>query len=215
MGRSRPQGPDHHHTRRPPQARRSEAPSSTPPRPAGYALSSEIRYRLQAARSYTTRDEIVSAAGDFGSWRDLCDAGFPTKGSPPDAHLRLVSQGDVPSIGDTDPGEPEPPDQDDPAGKVVDEHGATIQLVIVLSHPDLDRPVKIEGHLTVRQYRAKVAEWIEMHRSYGDVVARACLAVALLADAAAGNEDMTVSDAADRLRKLGGGSGLPPLPPAA
>lgn len=44
----------------------------------GVALSErEIRYRLDAARTYETEAEIGSAAADFGSWRALCDAGFP------------------------------------------------------------------------------------------------------------------------------------------
>jgi hypothetical protein len=51
----------------------------------------EIRYRLEGARAYETEAEIGSAAADFGSWRSLCDAGFPPvevpgDGEPYDPH---------------------------------------------------------------------------------------------------------------------------------
>lgn len=46
---------------------------------AGYKMLSEreIQYRLQAARTYETEAQIRSAAADLGTWRSLCDAGFP------------------------------------------------------------------------------------------------------------------------------------------
>ena len=37
----------------------------------------EIQYRLQCARAYPKESQIRSAAADFESWRELCDAGFP------------------------------------------------------------------------------------------------------------------------------------------
>lgn len=45
---------------------------------AGLRLSeSEARYRLRCARAYETESLIISAADVYGSWRALCDAGFP------------------------------------------------------------------------------------------------------------------------------------------
>lgn len=44
----------------------------------GLALSeAEIKYRLQCARAYPTKELIASIAGVYGSWRALCDANFP------------------------------------------------------------------------------------------------------------------------------------------
>lgn len=37
----------------------------------------EIQYRVRCAETYETEAEVRSAAADFGSWRALCDAGFP------------------------------------------------------------------------------------------------------------------------------------------
>jgi hypothetical protein len=52
---------------------------------AGIKLSaSEIKYRLQAARAYGTKAAIASIAGVSGSWRSLCDAGFPPAEVPAD-----------------------------------------------------------------------------------------------------------------------------------
>lgn len=53
---------------------------------AGLKLSdSEVGYRLQCAEAYATEAKVTSAAGDFGSWRALCDAGFPpVDGTDPD-----------------------------------------------------------------------------------------------------------------------------------
>lgn len=55
---------------------------------AGRKLSDrEIRYRLQAARTYQTEGQIGSAAADFESWRALCDADFPVYEADPDEPL--------------------------------------------------------------------------------------------------------------------------------
>ncbi len=37
----------------------------------------EIRYRVQCADAYKTEAEVGSIAADLGSWRAICDAGFP------------------------------------------------------------------------------------------------------------------------------------------
>jgi hypothetical protein len=51
----------------------------------GLKLSArEIRYRVQCARTYPTESQIGSAAADFRTWRDLCDAGFPTYEAEPE-----------------------------------------------------------------------------------------------------------------------------------
>ena len=45
----------------------------------GTTLSpTEIRYRIQCARAYSTRAEIAKAIGDFGSWSELIAANFPS-----------------------------------------------------------------------------------------------------------------------------------------
>jgi hypothetical protein len=45
---------------------------------AGLKLSErEIQYRIKCATVYGSETEVRSAAADFGSWRALCDAGFP------------------------------------------------------------------------------------------------------------------------------------------
>lgn len=54
----------------------------------GLKLSaSEIKYRLQAARTYTTENEISQVLGEFDSWWSLIQAGFPAyeapEGEPP------------------------------------------------------------------------------------------------------------------------------------
>lgn len=60
---------------------------------AGIKLSErEIQYRLQAARTYETESQIRSAAADLGSWRVLCDAGFPAVDLPEPADPRTESQ---------------------------------------------------------------------------------------------------------------------------
>lgn len=52
----------------------------------GRALSErEVQYRLQAARTYPSEAEVRSAAADFGAWRNLCDAGFPSVQVPLDS----------------------------------------------------------------------------------------------------------------------------------
>lgn len=44
----------------------------------GSVLSAtEIRYRVQCARTYKTINEIAKAIGDFPTWSDLIQAGFP------------------------------------------------------------------------------------------------------------------------------------------
>jgi hypothetical protein len=49
----------------------------------GIKLSTtEIRYRLQCARAYPTEAEFATACGEFGSWSDLRNAGFPTYEAP-------------------------------------------------------------------------------------------------------------------------------------
>jgi hypothetical protein len=49
----------------------------------GYKLSAtEIRYRLQCARTYKTEAEIANAVGDFETWHDLIQANFPAYGAP-------------------------------------------------------------------------------------------------------------------------------------
>lgn len=57
----------------------------------GYKLSlTEIRYRMQCARTYKTDAEIHQATGEFDTWTDLIKAGFPTyeapAGEPPADH---------------------------------------------------------------------------------------------------------------------------------
>lgn len=42
----------------------------------------EIRYRIQAARTYKTEAEIGTACADFETWFDLRQAGFPTYETP-------------------------------------------------------------------------------------------------------------------------------------
>lgn len=45
---------------------------------AGLKLSErEIQYRLKCAEVYDEDSKVRSAAAEFGSWRALCDAGFP------------------------------------------------------------------------------------------------------------------------------------------
>lgn len=44
----------------------------------------EIRRRLQCARTYATEAQIGRAVADFGSWRDLSEANFPTYDAEPD-----------------------------------------------------------------------------------------------------------------------------------
>lgn len=55
---------------------------------AGLKLSErEIQYRIQCAETYQTEVDSRSAAAAMGSWRALCDAGFPpveAPGSDPD-----------------------------------------------------------------------------------------------------------------------------------
>lgn len=47
-------------------------------RERGIKLSArEIRYRIQCARAYPKESQLGSAAAEFATWRDLCDAGFP------------------------------------------------------------------------------------------------------------------------------------------
>lgn len=54
-------------------------------RAAGLKLSErEIRRRLQCARTYGTETQIGHAVADFGAWRDLSEANFPTYDAPPD-----------------------------------------------------------------------------------------------------------------------------------
>lgn len=44
----------------------------------GYKLSAtEIRYRMQLARTYPTETQIANAVGDFETWHDLIQSGFP------------------------------------------------------------------------------------------------------------------------------------------
>jgi hypothetical protein len=51
----------------------------------GYKLSaSEIRYRLQCARTYPTEAEIAKVLGDFETWSALIAANFPAYEAPPD-----------------------------------------------------------------------------------------------------------------------------------
>ena len=52
---------------------------------AGFKLSqTEIRYRLQCARTYSTEGQIANAVGDFGSWHDLIQARFPPYPADPE-----------------------------------------------------------------------------------------------------------------------------------
>lgn len=39
--------------------------------------ATEIRYRIQCARTYPTESQIANAVGDFTTWHDLIQAGFP------------------------------------------------------------------------------------------------------------------------------------------
>lgn len=49
----------------------------------GFKLSDrEIRYRIQCARTYQTEAQIAKAIGDFGTWFDLIQAGFPPYEAP-------------------------------------------------------------------------------------------------------------------------------------
>lgn len=51
----------------------------------GYKLSAtEIRYRMQLARTYPTETQIANAVGDFETWHDLIQAGFPAYEAPAD-----------------------------------------------------------------------------------------------------------------------------------
>lgn len=45
----------------------------------------EIKYRLQAARTYQTEAEIGQVLAQFGNWWSLISAGFPAVEVPPDA----------------------------------------------------------------------------------------------------------------------------------
>jgi hypothetical protein len=54
-------------------------------RARGLKLSAtEIRYRLQCARTYPHESQIAKAIGDFGTWFALIQARFPTYESDPD-----------------------------------------------------------------------------------------------------------------------------------
>jgi hypothetical protein len=54
----------------------------------GFALSErEIRWRIQAARTYPTESQIGNAVTDFRSWRNLISAGFPSYDAAPDEPL--------------------------------------------------------------------------------------------------------------------------------
>ena len=54
-------------------------------RDRGHKLSErEIRYRLQAARTYTDEAQIGTVCAEFGSWSELRDAGFPPVTVPDD-----------------------------------------------------------------------------------------------------------------------------------
>ncbi|MGH9247926.1 MAG: hypothetical protein ACRD0W_00175 [Acidimicrobiales bacterium] len=51
----------------------------------GFKLSTtEIKYRVQAARTYKTDSQISQATGEFDTWTDLIKAGFPGMESDPD-----------------------------------------------------------------------------------------------------------------------------------
>jgi hypothetical protein len=51
----------------------------------GLKLSaSEIRYRIQCARTYPTEAQIATACGDFETWSDLRNANFPPYEAPED-----------------------------------------------------------------------------------------------------------------------------------
>jgi hypothetical protein len=88
-------------------------------------------------------------------------------------------------------------------------------MMISLDLPDLDRPVQVDGRLTLRQYGVRLVEWTERHQRHAESIARHRQAAGLLLVAVDGDDTATVADAAERLAALGGGSDPPPLPPAA
>ena len=60
---------------------------------AGFKLSqTEIRYRLQCARTYSTEGQIANAVGDFGSWHDLIQARFPPYKADPGLRDRPLAR---------------------------------------------------------------------------------------------------------------------------
>jgi hypothetical protein len=88
----------------------------------------ELRRRLQCARTYPTAADIGHICGQFRTWRDLCEAGFPPlPRAEPDSRLCLV-----PSEVDASPGETEPLDPGETRGRVVDPDGQPVQLTINL-----------------------------------------------------------------------------------
>lgn len=53
---------------------------------SGYKLSlSEIRYRLQAGKTYDTEAKLAKILGEFDNWWSLIQAGFPQVEAPDDA----------------------------------------------------------------------------------------------------------------------------------
>jgi hypothetical protein len=70
-------------------------------RDRGHDLSErEIRYRLQAARTYPEEAQIGSIAADYRSWRALCDAGFPPVTVPDDVPEGAVLDAEESDTGD-------------------------------------------------------------------------------------------------------------------
>ena len=164
----------------------------------------ELRRRLQCARTYPTAGEIGHICGRYRTWRDLCEAGFPpAAGAGGDAGQPALV---TPDGADVDP--------DAVPGGVVDQDGTPVQLELVLDVPGLDRAVRVPAQLTLRHYRAQIVEWRERHDRHGESLARHVRVAGLLRAAVDGDEEVTVADAAERLRALPGGT-RPPLPPAA
>lgn len=87
-------------------------------RSKGLSLSErEIQRRLQLARSYSSEVLTRHAVARYGTWRDLCDAGFPTldDGDQGDGQPALIDQ-----AGHVDPAAEawQQPPLDDAAGSV-------------------------------------------------------------------------------------------------
>ncbi len=145
---------------------------------AGLKLSErEIQYRVQCAEVYGHDRQIRSSAAELGSWRALCDAGFPV--------VDVDESTDPEEIAAAAGISTEPPDSFE-------------QLVLI---PGFGETIKVRGRTipiaeaTVGDAKTYRETYRQIHANFGKTLAQIEAAVEAMEEGCAGDDDANAVEA--------------------
>lgn len=165
----------------------------------------ELQYRTQAARTYRTQGELRNALRSFGSWYALTSAKFPRAEAPADPDRSVTGGVAGTAVGrapDVPPGTGLTRQDPIPTTRVIDERGRPAPVQLAIDLPELDRPVSVDGRLTLAEFAAELSEREARTRRHADANSRSRHVLLRLVAAADGDTSVTVTDAADRLKAI-------------